>query len=116
MKTLLAIGLTVTGLLFVAGCGTEKKPETTGQKDQPAVLTAPAKPTEGGGNQTFCSVMWGNPIDKSIYADSNGKRVYFCCNFCQTKFKENPEMYIKKLEDAGVTLEKAPATTSATAR
>lgn len=58
--------------------------------------------------QTTCPVMGGG-IKKGIYADHEGKRVYFCCSSCVGKFKTNPEKYIKQLEDKGVTLEKAPA-------
>jgi YHS domain-containing protein len=57
--------------------------------------------------QTTCPVL-GNKIDKSLYADYKGKRVYFCCAGCVDEFKKDPEKYIKKLEDAGVTLEKTP--------
>ena len=54
--------------------------------------------------QTVCPLM-GGKIDKSLYADHNGKRVYFCCQMCVPQFKKNPEMFIKKLESKGVTLE-----------
>jgi YHS domain-containing protein len=143
MKTVLAVGLIVAVGLFVAGCGAEKKAETTKHESpstappaaqkkvspnnpgdtgaqqapvQGAASAAADKPTAGGGVQTFCPVMWGNPINKDLYADYNGKRVYFCCGYCQTKFKENPEMYIKKLEDAGVTVEKAPVAVEKTTK
>jgi YHS domain-containing protein len=58
--------------------------------------------------QTLCPVT-GKKIDKQIHADYEGKRVYFCCNACVETFKSDPEKYIKKLEDMGVTLDKAPA-------
>lgn len=57
--------------------------------------------------QTVCPVM-GGEIDKDVYIDYEGKRVYFCCPMCIDKFKADPAMYIKKLEDEGVVLEKAP--------
>lgn len=65
------------------------------------------KPNEDVKYQTICPVMEGE-IDKDLYVDHDGKRVYLCCDACVEKFKEDPETYIKKLEDAGVTLEKAP--------
>jgi YHS domain-containing protein len=58
--------------------------------------------------QALCPVLAGN-VDKSVYADYKGKRIYFCCKGCDTEFKKDPEKYMKKLEDAGVTLEPAPA-------
>jgi YHS domain-containing protein len=58
--------------------------------------------------QTTCPVM-GGKINKEIFADHDGKRVYFCCKACVAEFNKDPAKYIKKLEDQGVTLEKAPA-------
>jgi YHS domain-containing protein len=58
--------------------------------------------------QTICPVM-GDPIDKKFFVDYKGYRIYFCCSSCPEEFKKNPEKYMKKLRDSGVTLEKAPA-------
>ena len=58
--------------------------------------------------QTTCPVMGGN-INKNIFADYQGKRVYFCCNGCDAEFNKNPEKYLKMLEEQGVTPEAAPA-------
>ena len=63
--------------------------------------------------QTTCPVM-GDKIsclilDKDIYMDYEGKRIYFCSNRCLEKFKKNPEKYINKMEDQGVIFEKAPS-------
>jgi YHS domain-containing protein len=55
--------------------------------------------------QTKCPVMGGD-INKSISADHNGERVYFCCNGCPEQFKANPEKYLAKLKKSGVELEK----------
>lgn len=57
--------------------------------------------------QTRCPVMGGN-IDKKFHADYGGKRVYFCCSGCLEDFKKDPGKYIKKMEEAGVTLENSP--------
>lgn len=58
--------------------------------------------------QTTCPVM-GGKIDPSIYADANGKRVYFCCNGCPSAFKKDSAKYIAKMESEGITLDKTPA-------
>ena len=55
--------------------------------------------------QTVCPVM-GGTIDKALYVDSNGKRIYVCCEGCIDKVKADPSKYISKLETEGVTLEK----------
>jgi YHS domain-containing protein len=46
--------------------------------------------------QTTCPVM-GNPIDKNIFIEYQGKKVYFCCKGCPDIFKANPEKYVAKL-------------------
>jgi YHS domain-containing protein len=50
--------------------------------------------------QTTCPVM-GGAIDKKVYADYKGKRVYFCCAGCIETFNKNPEKYLKKMKEAG---------------
>jgi YHS domain-containing protein len=57
--------------------------------------------------QTTCPVLAG-PIDKKVYADYQGKRIYFCCAGCDKEFMKDPEKYLKKLQEQGVTLEPAP--------
>ncbi len=57
--------------------------------------------------QTTCPVM-GRQIDKSLYEDYKGKRVYFCCPACPKQFKDDSKKYMKKMADEGVILEDAP--------
>ena len=58
--------------------------------------------------QTTCPIM-GGKINKTVYADHDGKRVYFCCAGCIDSFKKEPAKHIKKLEGEGVELAKVPA-------
>lgn len=67
-----------------------------------AGFAAPAK----GQAQTVCPVL-GNKINKNVYTDYQGKRVYFCCAGCAAPFQKNPEQYLKKMEGQGATPEKA---------
>ena len=60
-------------------------------------------------SQTLCPVM-GGKINKSLYVDAEGKRIYVCCAGCIGKIKADPKKYIKALEDDGITLEKDPVT------
>ncbi len=46
--------------------------------------------------QKTCPVS-GQPIDKSIFVDYEGKRVYFCCKACPGAFKKDPQKYLAKL-------------------
>ena len=54
--------------------------------------------------QKKCPVM-GGTINKDVYADYEGKRVYVCCEACVSTFKKDPAKYVKKLEGEGVVLE-----------
>lgn len=51
--------------------------------------------------QTICPVM-GNPINSnSRYVDYKGKRVYFCCGPCPSRFMRYPDAYLKRLASIG---------------
>jgi peroxiredoxin/YHS domain-containing protein len=65
----------------------------------------PSPGTTAGKAQTLCPVM-GGPIDKTIYADYKGQRVYFCCAGCKAQFEKDPEKFLKKMDDDGVSPEK----------
>jgi YHS domain-containing protein len=58
--------------------------------DQPAVTTVATE-------QKTCPVMEGNPINKNIFVEYKGKKVYFCCKGCPEKFLANPDEYVAKL-------------------
>jgi len=58
-----------------------------------------------GKAQTNCPVM-GGKIDTKVFADYQGKRVYFCCTGCLEDFRKEPDKYIRKLESEGVELER----------
>jgi YHS domain-containing protein len=58
-------------------------------------------------DQTTCPVM-GGLINKSLYADYQGNRIYFCCPPCLKKFKKDPDTYVKKMKEQGVTPARSP--------
>lgn len=69
------------------------------------VLAADAAPK--GTPQANCPVLQGK-IDKKVFTDYKGKRIYFCCAGCIDDFKKDPEKYMKEMEVKGITLENAP--------
>jgi YHS domain-containing protein len=85
--------------LSLAGAGVAADP-TAGLMDKSGPLV--------GKQQTACPVQHGR-INKELYADYQGQRVYFCCPECIPIFKKNPEAYLKRMEQEGVTPEKVPA-------
>ena len=46
--------------------------------------------------QTKCPVM-DAPINKDLYTEYKGKKVYFCCPGCKGTFEKDPEKYLAKL-------------------
>lgn len=68
-----------------------------------------------GQGQTVCPVLKGN-IDKNVYVDYKGQRIYFCCAGCDAEFKKDPEKYLKKMEAQGITPEKSPAAAGKSAK
>jgi YHS domain-containing protein len=105
-----------SGLVLLAGCQRDKPmagaqtTQTKAQKTTPAPVKheamsmpmkqeaapSPAQQATQVAEQTTCPVM-GGPINKAIFVEYQGKKVYFCCNGCPATFMANPEKYISKL-------------------
>ena len=61
--------------------------------------------------QTVCPVLRQGiecEINKEVYTDYKGRRIYACSEGCLKEFTKNPDKYIKLLEEQGVLLEKIP--------
>ena len=91
---ILIVVLLVWVLAFgFAGCKgkseTQTEPKTATNTEVKSTTTSPVA-------QTTCPVM-GNPIDKSIFVEYQGQKVYFCCPDCKEKFLKEPEKYLSKL-------------------
>lgn len=90
---LMLVVLLSTVTIWLAGCKRKTQPATQTKETQPAEKIS--KVSEAV-EQTICPVM-GNPINKDIYTEYKGKKVYFCCPECKEKFEQDPEKYISKL-------------------
>jgi len=86
-KTMLLLAsFLLVGLIVLDGC---KKSEPAAPPESEEVASAEIE-------QTICPVMEG-AIDKVIFTEYEGKKVYFCCAGCKEKFEKEPEKYIAKL-------------------
>lgn len=107
-KYLLLIGIIVL-LGFVAGCGEKRENLHAGYDHSAHQMeqehSGMHKKAEEGVGQKTCPVM-GEPINKNLYVDHEGKRIYVCCESCLEEVKKDPAKYIKKLEDKGEKVEK----------
>ena len=83
---LLLAGLLLVGLFVLQGC----------KKSEPTTPTEPNEVVSAAIEQTTCPIM-GNPINKDIFIEHKGKKVYFCCAGCKEEFEKEPEKYIAKL-------------------
>ncbi len=83
--TLSAIGILILSAFAINGC--KEKTEST----EPAAAMAVDEPL-----QKMCPIM-DAPINKELYTEYKGKKVYFCCPGCKEKFEADPEKYLSKL-------------------
>jgi hypothetical protein len=104
-KITLGMSLLVGGLLAVASVQAQH-PHGEHPSHESEAKPAP-QTTEVADNeiklQTTCPVM-GGAIDKALYIDHDGKRIYICCKGCEAPLKKDAAKYIKKLEDEGITV------------
>jgi len=82
------------------------KIEAAGQSVEvlPVSTSAPETGIAKKHPQTICPVL-GNPIDKKLFVDYRGKRIYVCCEMCIPRVKANPAKYLKKIEKSGESVE-----------
>ncbi|MFA4985636.1 MAG: YHS domain-containing protein [Candidatus Brocadiia bacterium] len=57
--------------------------------------------------QTKCPIT-GSDINKDLFVDYSGSRIYFCCDKCPAEFNKDPAKYVKQMTDAGITLYATP--------
>jgi YHS domain-containing protein len=85
----------IIGVVFVNGC--KKQSSSPPATADPVSQAQPAVPAVAAAvEQTICPVM-GGPINKDIFVEYQGKKVYFCCEQCKADFEKNPEKYLAKL-------------------
>ena len=83
---LLLVSLLSCGLIVLNGC----------KKSEPAVPAETKEVASAAIEQTVCPIM-GGAINKSMFTEYKGKKVYFCCAGCKEKFEKEPEKYLAKL-------------------
>ena len=99
-------GVLLVGMIAMQGCETselsdsaafaEAKREIDEQRHKTMIISGLEKELGQPAEQTTCPIM-GMAIDKNVYTEYKGKKVYFCCAGCETPFLENPEKYLSKL-------------------
>ncbi len=95
MKRMMIAMMLALTVAFTAGVGWAAEP-STGFMDRPRPKQQIACPVQGG------------KINKNLYRDYKGQRVYFCCPECIPIFEKNPEAYLQRMQEQGVVPEKSP--------
>jgi len=105
IKMSLLIAVLFAGLLMLNGCKkSEPAPTETSMEimqgheghDHAVMVEDAAKEVVAAAEQTMCPIM-NAPINKALFTEYKGKKVYFCCDGCKEKFEEAPEQFIAKL-------------------
>ena len=94
-KLTMLVVLLVVGVLFIGGCKKKSEPQppkmpTT--EETTKEVTAAVDKME----QTECPVM-GGAVNKDIFVEYQGKKVYFCCAECKDVFLKEPDKFMNKL-------------------
>lgn len=77
-------------------CGMDLVPLKAEPKPGAMTMPMPAKEIAVAVEQTTCPIM-GAAINKDIFVEYKGKKVYFCCPGCEDKFNAEPEKFLAKL-------------------
>ncbi len=77
-------------------CGMDLVPLKVEPKPKAMTMPKPAKVIAAATEQTMCPIM-NMAIDKKVFVEYKGKKVYFCCPGCEDKFKAEPEKFLAKL-------------------
>lgn len=77
----------IVSLTLLTGCGAKEDPHAGHQAAHTASDVV---------EQTMCPIM-DAPINKNLFVEYEGKKVYFCCPGCSEEFNKNPEKYLPSL-------------------
>jgi YHS domain-containing protein len=88
--SIILLAILIIGVVSVIGCKKQSSPSPA-----PAASESGAQPAAAV-EQTICPVM-GGPVNKDIFVEYQGKKVYFCCEQCKAEFNKEPEKYLPKL-------------------
>jgi YHS domain-containing protein len=110
LTTAVLAGFLLAGLFMLEGCKKKEAPAPPTPKPAaaPAKVAKPAEANKPAAvvkakeaavaaiEQTTCPVL-PSPIDKNVFTEYKGKKVYFCCTNCKKAFELDPEKYVSKL-------------------
>lgn len=76
----------------------------------PSATQIPSTEIKGTpGQPQTVDVISGKPVNRMVYTDYDGERLYFCCDESKKAVQKNPQWYLQKIREKGIALEKAPS-------
>lgn len=109
-KKIVLLSVLIISFFVLASCKEEKNVEVKTDSQDHSSHAACSHGSEKSSvkEQTLCPVM-GNKIDKNLFVDVKGKRIYVCCKGCDAQIKADPDKYIKAIEAKGEVVADAPS-------
>ncbi|HCE46726.1 MAG TPA: hypothetical protein DET40_24530 [Lentisphaeria bacterium] len=106
----------ILSLVFAAGVfflmGKPYAEEATGKPEASKSADSQAKKDDSKDSkkQINCPIMGGkvDEVDRKLFVDYKGKRIFVCCTRCLAVVKADPEKYIKEMEAKGIILDETP--------
>lgn len=92
-RAVMVAAIALAAVVFLSGC---RKDHDDHAGHDHALVEEPAAEAVAIA-QTTCPVMEGNPINKNLFVEYKGEKVYFCCAGCPETFLADPEKYTAKL-------------------
>ena len=81
------VSFLLAGIFVLQGCKKKSGPAASTEMKETASVVI---------GQTICPIM-GGAVNKDIFTEYKGKKVYFCCAGCKEAFEKEPEKYLDKL-------------------
>ena len=82
----------VLGIMFFVGGAVALQ-----AADPPAGPEQAATPSTDAPGNALCPVTTDEPIDPNFWTMYKGRKVFFCCKKCRTKFEADPAAYVANL-------------------
>lgn len=95
--SLLGVGAIVAALALASGCSQNKGCCGQCSGEQCATTSADSSTSSAQIAQKTCPVT-GEAINPAVFTEYQGKKVYFCCKGCVTKFDKDPEKYAANIK------------------
>jgi YHS domain-containing protein len=89
------VSLVFVGLLVLVGCSQKSEPPAEEEAGE-LIGNVISEVEQAVSDQAMCPIM-DKPINKNIFVEYEGKKVYFCCKGCEDKFEADPAAYMAKL-------------------